>query len=169
MKTVSRYSTKYDGSLHYRYPLTVVQEDVDLFILYGCPGTVCDSYRGQLTAKYHSLELYWSARFYNLTVMWHADWRPRMHYVNIATPAAWDDGTLRFIDLDLDVIWHADSGEVILDDEDEFELHQVRFGYPSDLIAQVRQGADEVRQLMARLAYPFDGSLFAWRPDGSPK
>ena len=118
MKTVSRYSTKYDGSLHYRYPLTVVQEDVDLFILYGCPGTVCDSYRGQLTAKYHSLELYWSARFYNLTVMWHPDWRPRMHYVNIATPATWHDGTLRFIDLDLDVIWQANSGAVILDDED---------------------------------------------------
>jgi len=169
MKTVSRYSTKYDGSLHYRYPLTVVQEDVDLFILYGCPGTVCDSYRGQLTAKYHSLELYWSARFYNLTVMWHPDWRPRMHYVNIATPAAWHDGTLRFIDLDLDVIWRADSGEVILDDEDEFELHQVRFDYPSDLIEQVRRSGDEVRQLIAQSVYPFDGSLFAWRPDGSPK
>jgi hypothetical protein len=67
------------------------------------------------------------------------------------------------------VIWYAESGEVILDDEDEFELHQVRFGYPSDLIAQVRRGADEVRRLIARSAYPFDGSLFAWRPDGSPK
>ena len=169
MKTVSRYSTKYDGSLHYRYPLTVVQEDVDLFILYGCPGTVCDSYRGQLTAKYHSLELYWSARFYNLTVMWHPDWRPRMHYVNIATPATWHDGTLRFIDLDLDVIWQANSGAVILDDEDEFVLHQLSFGYPSELIEQVQRSAAEVRQLIAQSVYPFDGSLFAWRPDGSPK
>jgi uncharacterized protein len=101
--------------------------------------------------------------------MWHPDWRPRMHYVNIATPAAWHDGTLRFIDLDLDVIWRADSGEVILDDEDEFELHQVRFDYPSDLIEQVRRSGDEVRQLIAQSVYPFDGSLFAWRPDGSPK
>ena len=77
MKTISRHSTKYDGSLHYRYPLTVVREDPDLYTLYGQPGTVCDSYRGQLTARYHSLELYWSDRFYNLTVMWHLDWRPR--------------------------------------------------------------------------------------------
>ncbi len=169
MKTISRHSTKYDGSLHYRYPLTVVQENPDLFMLYGQPGTVCDSYRGRITARYHSLELYWSDRFYNLTVVWHPDWRPRMHYVNIATPAAWEDGTLRFIDLDLDVIWHADSGEVILDDEDEFELHQVRFGYPRDLIEQVRRSGDQVRQMIARSAYPFDGSLFAWRPDGSPK
>ena len=169
MKTVSRHSTKYDGSLHYRYPLTVVQEDPDLVTLYCRPGIMCDSYRGQLTAQYHSLELYWADRFYNLTVMWHPDWRPRMHYVNIATPATWDDGTLRFIDLDLDVIWHADSGEVILDDEDEFELHQVRFGYPNDLIEQVRRSGDEVLEMIARAAHPFDVSLFAWRPDGSPK
>jgi uncharacterized protein len=169
MKTVSRHSTKYDGSLHYRYPLSVVQGDPDLFTLYSPPGTVCESYRGPLTAQYHSLELYWSARFYNLSVLWHADWRPRMHYVNIATPATWDDGTLRFIDLDIDVIWQADSGMVILDDEDEFELHQVRFGYPSDLIAQVQRSTRQVCELMAQSAYPFDGSLFAWRPDGSPK
>ncbi len=169
MKTISRYSTKYDGSLHYRFPLTVVREEADLLVLYGQPGTLGESYRGQLTAKYHALDLYWSDRFYNLTVMWHPDWRPRMHYVNIATPATWDDGTLRFIDLDLDVIWYADSGAVILDDEDEFELHQVRFSYPSDLIAQVQRAADDVRDLIARSAYPFDGSLFAWRPDGSPK
>jgi protein associated with RNAse G/E len=89
--------------------------------------------------------------------------------VNIATPAVWHDGTLRFVDLDLDVIWSADSGEILLDDEDEFELHQVRFGYPSDLIEQVWRSADEVREMMARRAYPFDGSLFTWRPDGSPK
>jgi hypothetical protein len=50
MKTVSRYSTKYDGSLHYRYPLTVCRK-TDLFA-YGQPGTLCDSYRGQLTAHF---------------------------------------------------------------------------------------------------------------------
>jgi protein associated with RNAse G/E len=169
MKTISRHSTKYDGSLHYRYPGTAVQEDTALLMLYCQPGIVCESYRGPLTASYHSLELYWSDRFYNLTEMWHPDCRPRMHYVNIATPATWDDGTLRFIDMDLDVIWRAESGEVILDDEDEFELHQVRFGYPSDLIAQVQRSAEEVREMIAQSAYPFDGSLFAWRPNGSPK
>jgi protein associated with RNAse G/E len=168
MKIVPRHSTKYDGSLHYRYPLTVVREEPNLLMLYGPPGTVCESYRGQLLASYHSLELYWSDRFYNLTVMWHADWRPRNHYVNIATPATWHDGTLRFIDLDLDVIWRADTGEVILDDEDEFALHQVRFGYPSELIAQAQRSGEEVREMIARRSYPFDGSLHAWRPDGTP-
>jgi len=101
-------------------------------------------------------------------VMWYVDWRPRMHYVNVATPATWSDGTLRFIDLDLDVIWRSDTGEVILDDEDEFALHQVRFGYPSDLIARAWRTGGEVRDMIARRSYPFDGSLHRWRPDGAP-
>jgi protein associated with RNAse G/E len=163
------HSTKYDGSLHYRFATTVVREEPGLLMLYGAPGEPVDCYRGQLTAKYHSLGVYWPDRFYNLEVVWYSDWRPRMHYVNIATPASWDDGALRFVDLDLDVVWEADSGEIMLDDQDEFELHQVRFGYPTTLIEQVRRSAEEVRDMMVRSTYPFDGSLFAWRPDGSPK
>ena len=169
MRTFPVHSTKYDGSLHYRYGTTVAREEPGLLMLYQSPGMPVDCYRGQLTTKYHSLGVFWPDRFYNLEVVWHPDWRSHEHYVNIATPAAWHDGTLRFIDLDLDVIWRADSGEILLDDEDEFELHQVRFGYPSDLIEQARRSADEVCRMMERRAYPFDGSLFAWRPDGSPK
>lgn len=167
MRAFSVHSTKYDGSLHYRYQARLVQSGPDLLMLYGRPGTRLDSYRGRLTAAKHSLELFWPDRFYNLIVTWNADWQPHNHYVNIATPATWHDGTLRFIDLDLDVIWRAASNEVILDDEDEFALHQQRFGYPADLIAQVWRSSEEVRAMIARRAYPFDGSLHAWRPDGS--
>lgn len=167
MKSFPVYSTKYDGSLHYRYSTCIVREEPNLLMLYMPPGTPIDSYRGQQVATRHTLQLYWSDRFYNIHVNWDADWNPRSHYVNIATPATWHDGALRFVDLDLDVIWRAGTGEVILDDEDEFELHQARFGYPADLIASARRSSDDVRDLIARSVYPFDGSLHAWRRDGT--
>jgi protein associated with RNAse G/E len=165
MRPFTVHSTKYDGSLHYRYQARVVREEPNLLVLYGAPGTPLDSYRGQFPAANHTLEFYWSDRRYNLSVNWHADWQPRTHYINIATPATWPNGTLHFIDLDLDVIWRAATGEVILDDEDEFALHQVRFGYPADLIAQAWRASEEVRTMIAERTYPFDGSLHAWRPD----
>ena len=168
MRSFAVHSTKYDGSLHYRYPAMLVREEPNLLVLYAAPGILLDSYRGQLVARQHTLEFYWSDRFYNLIVMWDEGWQPRLHYVNVATPATWHDGTLRFIDLDLDVIWRAVTGEVILDDEDEFALHQTRFAYPPDLVAQAWRSIDEVRAMIARRAYPFDGSLHTWRPDGSP-
>lgn len=162
------HSTKYDGSLHYRYPVQIVREEPGLLALYCAPGTPLESYRGQQIARNHTLELYWSDRFYNLSVNWKADWRPHSHYVNIASSATWHDGALRFIDLDLDVIWRAATGEVVLDDEDEFLAHQSRFGYPPDLIDQTWRSSEHVRAMIARRVYPFDGSLYAWRPDGSP-
>jgi protein associated with RNAse G/E len=113
----------------------------------------------------HSLGFYWSDRPYNLTVNWSLDWRPLSHYINVATPATWENGTLHFIDLDLDIIWRHD-GIVILDDEDEFELHRIRYGYPAELVAESWRSSHEVRDLIARRIYPFDGSLYEWRPDG---
>ena len=168
MKNVLVHSTKYDGSLHYRYATTLVREDANLLMLYMAPGTSVESYRGGGIAEQHHLQLYWSDRPYNLHVSWYADWRSRMHYVNIATPAVWSADRLSFIDLDLDVIWRSGTDEVILDDEDEFALHQVRYGYPSDLIERSRRASDEVRQLIAQRSYPFDGSLHAWRPHAAP-
>lgn len=159
------HSTKYDGSLHYHYQTQIVREEPNLLVLYGSPGTPLDCYRGQFVTTFHSLEFYWSDRFYNMNVSWHADWRPRMHYVNMATPATWPNGTLHYIDLDLDVIWRAATDEILLDDEDEFAIHQERFGYPPDLITQVWRTSEEVRAMIAERAYPFDGSLHAWRPD----
>src|SRR5205823_3212754 len=73
------HSTKYDGSLHYRYPTVVVQQDPDLLVLYGAYGIPLDSYRGQFPAIHHMLEFYWSERYYNLNIMWNRDWQPRSH------------------------------------------------------------------------------------------
>lgn len=168
MKPVPVRSTKYDGSIHYRYGTTLVREEPNLLMLYLAPGTPIESYRGAMIATQHNLQLYWSDRHYNLHISWHADWRPRNHYINVATPATWAGGQLQFIDLDLDVIWRSQTGEVLLDDEDEFEVHQVRFGYPADLIEQCRRASAEVIDLIARRVYPFDGSLYAWRPHAAP-
>lgn len=58
MKPFPVHSTKYDGSIHYRYEMTLVREEADLLVLYGAPGTPLESYRGQFLAPYHALEFY---------------------------------------------------------------------------------------------------------------
>lgn len=156
-------STKYGGGHHYRFVLEVVHDDGDHLVGWGPAGTRLDSYRGAFPATSHMLWLYWRDRDWNLEVNFHADWRPRSHYVNVATPASWDGGTLTFVDLDLDVILRAD-GRLILDDEDEFEEHRATLGYPPELVTRARDAAALVMGLAAEGAWPFDGSLYAWRP-----
>lgn len=161
------HSTKFDGSLHYRYDVEVVARTPGMIALYLALGTPFDSYRGSFTAKRHYLLLHWSDRAYNLEVMWEADWRPRSHYVNVATPSVWDSESVRFVDLDLDVIWEAASGAIILDDADEFAEHRVRYGYPPELVNQAWDTVREVHELFRAAIPPFDGRLYTWRP-GTP-
>ncbi len=65
-------------------------------------------------------------------------------YVDVITPAVWDEDTVRMVDLDLDVIRRSD-GTFEIDDEDEFEEHRVLFGYPDYVV-------DKARTETARLA-----------------
>ena len=78
-------------------------------------------------------------------------------YIDVATPGRWDGTVLRMVDLDLDVIRMSDplpaslhdeavkagraAGEVFVDDEDEFAEHQVRYGYPAEVVAARRPAA----------------------------
>jgi hypothetical protein len=87
-------------------------------------------------------------------------------YVDITTPPVWSGvGTelaeVRMVDLDLDVILNADS-ELLVDDEDEFADHQVRFGYPSDVIASAEAECDRVYAEIERGAEPYGTVGRSW-------
>ncbi len=163
------HSTKFDGSLHYRFPTTIVHQSESLLAIHRGPGVAMDSYRGVQISKLHVLHLFWPDRHWNLSVGWYQDWVAREHYANIATPADWSDGTLRWIDLDLDVIWRIDDAAARspqpprLDDEDEFDLHRQRFAYPDTLVQQCRRTAEQVKTSMMRGEGLFDGRLLDWR------
>lgn len=161
-------STKYGGSHHYRYDVQLVAADERRLIAYGPVDTPFDSYRGHYLATSEMLHVHVAGLDWNLEVMWQPDGTPHQHYVNIALPSTWDDGTLRFVDLDLDVKARAD-GTVELDDADEFAEHRVRFGYPADLVERAQRAAEEVLSLARARRPPLDGSLYAWRPGDGPE
>jgi protein associated with RNAse G/E len=156
-------STKYDGSLHYSYPATVVDDTGDLLRAWVPAGTPMRSYRGDRRSPRHFLRVHQAGRDWNLEVMWEPDWQPSKHYVNIALPSTWHDGTLRFVDLDLDISWWADDRVVLLD-VDEFTEHRDRFGYPDSVVERAWAAVDEVRGMISNRTPPFDRSLYAWRP-----
>lgn len=88
-------------------------------------------------------------------------------YVDMATPAAWEDAgapaplVLRVTDLDLDVI-RRDDGTWFVDDEDEFALHRVRYGYPEHVVRAAEDSCARVLALSAEGAAPFDGAAERW-------
>jgi protein associated with RNAse G/E len=82
-------------------------------------------------------------------------------YIDIATPSFWNNQTIRFIDLDLDVL-RDQYGKVNLLDQDEFADHRIAMAYPEEVVQEAMHSA---HRLMARLtAYeePFDKWALRW-------
>jgi hypothetical protein len=90
------------------------------------------------------------------TLTWWLEHSEVMLYVNIDTPAVWDDDRVVVVDLDLDVIRFND-GRVEVVDEDEFALHQQQFGYPPELVAAAEAATATALDLASRNEPPFDG------------
>jgi protein associated with RNAse G/E len=47
-------------------------------------------------------------------------------------------------------------------DEDEFAAHQVRFGYPRELIDGARSATAAIERMLARRTEPFDRAAERW-------
>ena len=78
-------------------------------------------------------------------------------YVNIGTPMVEEPERIVSTDLDLDVIRRVDGAVEVLD-RDEWEEHQVRYGYPPDVVEQVEAVTEQVRLLVEGGAPPFDAA-----------
>ena len=60
--------------------------------------------------------------------------REYISFIDIVSPIRWiSENRYEMIDLDLDVALHQD-GTIEIQDEDEFAVHQVKYGYNSEMI-----------------------------------
>jgi protein associated with RNAse G/E len=150
------HSTKYDGSLHNRFVARLIEVADGVVTVAVDEGTPFEGYRGAGRIHTGFTGLYFTDRWYNV----YRNERPTQRsgivtYANVATPAVLDGDVLRWIDLDLDVMVLRD-GTVLLDDEDEFEDHSVRWSYPADIVERARRSSVELLDLARLRRTPFD-------------
>jgi protein associated with RNAse G/E len=143
---------KYDEKLHWHQWMRYLGED-SYGVWLGAPaGSV--SQRGdepEVTQDHAHVQLFPREKWF--TAIFNDAPRKTQIYADITTPVEFSDGQVTMIDLDLDVIKRRD-GTVFIDDEDEFAEHQVRYGYPPDVIATARRTCDWLAQAVS-LEEPF--------------
>ena len=131
---------KYNESLHWHEWLLNLGEDEHGLWLGAPPNNVAQ--RGEeppIVAPQAHVVLFprgqwWTASFND---------RPQKTeiYCDITSPVEFSAGLVTMIDLDLDVIRRR-NGTVLIDDEDEFAEHQVKYGYPPEVIASAQASCD---------------------------
>jgi hypothetical protein len=88
--------------------------------------------------------------------------RPEI-YCDVTTPAE-RTGPAEFtvIDLDIDLIRFRADRRVVIDDEDEFEEHRLRFGYPDEVVANATGAARYLHRALTGDAEPFGDHYRGW-------
>ncbi|WP_458085334.1 DUF402 domain-containing protein [Streptomyces malaysiensis] len=153
---------KYDGSLHWNLRMRRLGEDGHGVWL-GLPaGAVMRKGYGPpvpIECAHVMLfphEVWWTAVF-------NAAPRETEVYCDIATPPEWvSDHEVTMVDLDLDVLRKRTDGSTLLVDQDEFAEHQVRYGYPADVIAEAEAAGRWLMDAVDGRAEPFGNAFEPW-------
>jgi protein associated with RNAse G/E len=90
-----------------------------------------------------SRERFYLTRWYNYFIFEHPPGNLRNYYFNICMPPKISDGSIDYVDLDIDLIVWPDSRLVILDME-EFDEHADRFGYTEDVRGKALETLQEL-------------------------
>jgi len=153
--------TKWGGARHWRYPLEPLGTDRYGWWLGGRAGILLQRGVEDPIAQPHDFvalvpaEGCWIASFND------PDKTNVSVYVDVTTRPVRETHTVHAVDLDLDVIRLRDGTVEVLD-EDEFAEHQVRYGYPADVVALARDTTDDlVARIMAN-AEPFGAVSASW-------
>jgi uncharacterized protein len=160
MEEVRIVYRKFDGSLHWNYPSRYLGEDqhgvwlgvpLDTPVWRGTEPSTLESAHVLLFPR----DAWWTATFnaapYHLEI-----------YCDVTTVPQWpSDDEVTMVDLDLDVCRRR-TGEVQLLDEDEFAEHQVKYGYPADVIARALASAEWLASAVAERRGPFGADYQSW-------
>ena len=89
------------------------------------------------------IETYFTARWYNIFEIHDRDTGLlKCWYCNVAQPAVFEDGTIWFIDMELDLLVYPDLASLVLD-EDEFEA----LALPEALAKPARMALEELKTM----------------------
>jgi len=97
------------------------------------------------------------------TAVFNAAPRSTEIYCDITTPPAWPSRSeVTMVDLDLDVLRKRGADHALIVDEDEFAEHQVRYGYPDEVIRAAEGAAEWLMTAVGTGVGPFGGAHRQW-------
>ncbi|WP_020390011.1 DUF402 domain-containing protein [Kribbella catacumbae] len=140
MRNVRVVYRKYDEKLHWHQWMEYLGEDQYGVWLGARANSV--SQRGdepEVTQEQAHVQLF--SRDRGFTALFNDEPRSTEIYCDVTSAVEFGEDVFTMIDLDLDVIRKRD-GRIYVDDEDEFAEHQVKYGYPADVIEQAQATAD---------------------------
>lgn len=155
-RVITVRACKYDGTLHRIWRAPLARRAQSLIVLDAVfEAEIQHPLLGVIRPGTASREFYWLDRWYNVFRFAEPSGHLRNYYCNINTPPTFDDETLSYIDLDIDILVAPDLSYTVLD-EDEFAANAARYAYPHAIRTRAYEALSEVIALIEARQFPFD-------------
>lgn len=149
-------SRKIDNKIHRSWNAQLIEWNTSLLILVGeFENEVRHKHLGVIRRKTLSYEYYWFDRWFSVFRFHEPDGNLRNFYCNINQPPVFENNTLDYIDLDIDVIVWNDYRREILD-VDEFEENTKKYNYSKQLVKKTKNSLSELLELIDNRHFPFN-------------
>ena len=144
---------KHNEELHREWTHSYVLEDSeDYFVLASIRAAVVESDGRKWHTKEPAIFILSKKKWFNVIAMFKET--GICYYVNIASPAIFDKGFIKYIDYDLDAKLFPDKVVKVLD-EKEYKRHRKLYGYDEDLNTVLRYQTGDIVQRMKEGTFPF--------------
>jgi protein associated with RNAse G/E len=154
-RTIVVRTYKYDGSEHRHWTAQMLSQEDSLIVLDArFSDEIIHDLLGTIASGTHSLEYYWLDRWYNVFRFAQPNGALRNYYCNVNAPPTFDGETLRYVDLDLDILVAPDFSYQVLDVAD-FERNAQQYGYSVEVQTNARQAVEELVRMIETREFPF--------------
>lgn len=109
---------------------------------------------GEIPKGTRTIEYYWLDRWYNVFQFLEDDGRTKLFYCNINTPPVVEEGVVRYVDLDIDLLVKPDLSYEVLDLE-EFYTNAQRYGYSDELKKRAQAAVEDLKVMIEGRHFPF--------------
>lgn len=144
---------KHNEELHREWSHSYVLEDNDdYFVLASIRASVVESDGRKWHTKEPAIFILSKKKWFNVIAMLKEN--GICYYVNIASPAIYDKGFIKYIDYDLDVKLYGDGTTRLLD-VSEYRKHAEELGYGEDIKSVLESSVKQIYSLIEKKEFPF--------------
>lgn len=151
------HSYKHDGKIHRSWDEAVLLKKTPEYLVFGNNKTIVTEVDGRTwKTKEPAIMFFFYDKWFNVIGQIKKD--GIYYYCNIATPFIIEEGTIKYIDYDLDLRIFP-SGEFKILDKLEYSYHKKLMNYSDDLDKVIKNGLDELINLYKSKGPMFDSRM----------
>lgn len=148
------HSYKHDGKIHRSWDEAVLLDCKDDYLVFGNDKTkVTESDGRTWKTKEPAVLYFFYNRWFNIIGQNKND--GIYYYCNMASPFIIEDGTIKYIDYDLDLRVFADKSFKILD-KSEYKYHKLKMSYPEEIDTILNKELAKLIDSVKNKEYAFD-------------